>query len=362
MRHYIFNRILIGGLLFLGMRRDCFGEEPPPNPNLPLPTLGGMQFWADELIFREWRIQRNALTDHFRLLDGSNQRHAWGTFAQCQTALKKIKRKKHLAPMRGRAVILLHGLGGSRMVMNSMERFLREQGKLQVISVGYPSTQGSVADHAQTLARLIDRLEGIEEIDFVAHSLGNVVVRHYLQDVKKREKAAGTRRLATAGTAACVSSEIQEGDSPILPSEKSGQSPRPRFRRMVMIGPPNHGSTLALYSDPKLLQVVGGKSAAELGRNWDHLQGRLAVPDFEFAVIAGGKNDGRGYNPLMPGDDDGMVAVEDARLVGARDWNVVPVMHAFLTHNPRVQKMTLRFLEHGYLRSESTRRPIKQLK
>jgi pimeloyl-ACP methyl ester carboxylesterase len=330
----IARRILWCGLLFLGMRAVRADEEPPQNLNLQLPTLGGMQFWADELLFLDWRIQRNVLTDHCRLLDGSDQRHAWGSFEQCRAALEAIKRERHLPPMRGRAVILLHGLGGSRVFMKSMENYLREQGKMQVFSVGYASTQGSVEDHARTLGRVIDRLDGIEEIDFVAHSLGNIIVRHYLQDVKSKGK---------------------------VESRKSRTGPK--FRRMVMIGPPNHGSTLAMMiSEAKLLQGVGGKSAAELGRNWNHLQGKLATPDFEFAVIAGGKADGRGYNVLMPGDNDGLVAVDDARLVGARDWTVTPVMHAFLPHDPRVQKMTLRFLKHGYLQTEDKRQPINEVK
>ncbi|MGQ9575532.1 MAG: hypothetical protein ACUVUC_09450 [Thermoguttaceae bacterium] len=35
-----------------------------------MPTLGGKQFWADELLFHQWRIQRNVLTGHCRLLVG----------------------------------------------------------------------------------------------------------------------------------------------------------------------------------------------------------------------------------------------------------------------------------------------------
>ncbi|MEX2316997.1 MAG: hypothetical protein WD669_07590, partial [Pirellulales bacterium] len=42
-------------------------------------TAGGKQFWADLWFFHEWRIQRNALTGHYRLLDGANYRRASGT-------------------------------------------------------------------------------------------------------------------------------------------------------------------------------------------------------------------------------------------------------------------------------------------
>ena len=36
--------------------------------NLKSPTLGGKQFWYDELVYGDWRIQRNVLTKHYRLL------------------------------------------------------------------------------------------------------------------------------------------------------------------------------------------------------------------------------------------------------------------------------------------------------
>ena len=50
--------------------------EPDP---FPMPTLGGKQFWADELFFHQWRIQRNVFTGHCRLLDEHDLRHASGT-------------------------------------------------------------------------------------------------------------------------------------------------------------------------------------------------------------------------------------------------------------------------------------------
>ena len=56
-----------------------------------MPTLGGKQFWADELFFHQWRIQRNVLDGHCRLLDENNLRHASGTFDECRAALEQIK-------------------------------------------------------------------------------------------------------------------------------------------------------------------------------------------------------------------------------------------------------------------------------
>ena len=45
---------------------DMSGSEPTPTGyiNLVSPTLGGKQVWADELLFRDLRIQRNSITGH----------------------------------------------------------------------------------------------------------------------------------------------------------------------------------------------------------------------------------------------------------------------------------------------------------
>ena len=56
-------------------------EDLPPNWKFG--TLGGKQFWTDELIHGGWRIQRNVLSGHFRLLDADNQRRAWGSWEGC---------------------------------------------------------------------------------------------------------------------------------------------------------------------------------------------------------------------------------------------------------------------------------------
>ena len=57
---------------------DDVGTPSAHGDWIPLPTLGGKQFWSDELFFRGWRIQRHAVTEHHRLLDPDDRRHGWG--------------------------------------------------------------------------------------------------------------------------------------------------------------------------------------------------------------------------------------------------------------------------------------------
>jgi hypothetical protein len=48
-------------------------------PNVKMPTLGGTFFWEDLAEIEGWRMQRNIVTGHWRLLDPHNVRCAWGT-------------------------------------------------------------------------------------------------------------------------------------------------------------------------------------------------------------------------------------------------------------------------------------------
>jgi pimeloyl-ACP methyl ester carboxylesterase len=294
--------------------------------NLPLPTLGGEAFWSDELVYHGWRMQQNVLTGHYRLLDSHDIRRAWGTAEQCRAAFDEIKRRDKLPPLSGRAVVTLHGLIRSRDHMLGLSQFLAESGQYHVVNVSYASTRRSLDEHAQSLARVIAGLEGIEEIHFVCHSLGNLVVRRYL------------------GEANC-------------------EAPRwlvdPRIKRMVMLGPPNNGAQLAvLFKHNELFGLVTGPSGKQLSRSWDECQKSLATPTFPFAILAGGRGTDLGLNPLVDGDDDLIVAVEETRLAGAADFRLLNCRHSRLMDDPAARLYVLSFLEHGYFTADSERQPI----
>jgi pimeloyl-ACP methyl ester carboxylesterase len=309
-------------------------DEMPPDAsstgyaNAVMPTLGGKQFWADELFFHDWHIQRNVFTGHYRLLSGANLRHAWGSFDECRAKLDIIKNKRRLPPMDGPAVVVLHGLFRTPSAMNKMCRYLREQGGYSVFNVSYASTRGAVADHARSLAGVIESLEGIDQIHFVAHSLGNLVIRHYLADHTEPQK---------------------------------GMLPDARIKRMVMLGPPNRGARMAeALAKVGALHLVGGASATQLSRSWDALEAKLTTPNFEFGILAGGRGTDKGYNPLLGQDNDMVVSVTSTRLAGATDFAVLPAMHTFMMDDDTVQQHTLRFLQHGYFVSPAQQSPIDQ--
>jgi hypothetical protein len=291
-------------------------------------TAGGKQFWADVWFFHDWRIQCHALTNHYRLLDGANHRHASGTFDACRDALEAIRKRDNLLPMEGKALILVHGLFRTRSAMSALCKCVNDTGGYKTFCMGYPTTRGSVDSHARSLDSIVRSLEGMSQINFVAHSLGNLVIRRWLHNLETEKRT--------------------------LPK---GQS----FGRMVMLAPPNRQPELAT----KLIRgavanFVAGPSAESLATGWEDLEPKLATPPFEFGILAGGKGDNRGYNPLIPGDDDAVITVESTRLAGARDFRVLPVMHTFFMDNKQAQEFTLRFLNDGHFESDDKRQPIEK--
>jgi hypothetical protein len=334
------RRIMCIGLLLsarLATAASRLAGQEPANPNpVPMPTLGGKQFWADELHFRHWRIQRNVYTEHCRLLDGQNWRYASGTYDECLAALERIKRERHLPPMKGKAVVVLHGLGRSRASMESLCRFLHDEGGYTVFNVEYPSTRSDMADHARSLRHIINNLHGIEEINFVGHSMGNIVIRHYLGDLDRQDPTKVSPNAAAADRRA-----------------------KRRFGRFVMLAPPNQGALLAeTFADNLLFKEIAGDAGQQLGRDWSDLEKHLATPGFPFGIISGGKGNGKGYNPILVGDNDGVISVETAKLPGASDFARLQLLHSFIMDNATVQQYTLSFLQHGYFISAAERHPL----
>jgi len=327
--------LLFAGLLT--MPADSPGDEPaeasrePQGPlNLQTPTLGGMQFWGDELLFHDWRIQRNTVTGHCRLLDGNDQRCAWGTFEVCEARLNEIKVANEIEPMRGKVVLALHGLFRTRDSMNRMAEYLKEHGDYQVLRVSYPSSRAGIDEHARALASIVEHLPEVDEIHIVAHSLGNLVVRHFLADEARRGMA----------------SRLNE-----------------RLGRIVMLAPPNRGSArAALWAESTVFasayRAVAGPAAVQISPDWDEFEPQLTVPACEFGIIAGGRGDGKGWHDQIPGDDDGTVGVAETRLAGACDFIVLPVRHTFLMNDERTLAATLRFLEEGCFVSPEACEPI----
>lgn len=285
----------------LGMNRPGFG----------LKTLGGRLDWTDKLIWSGWRIQENSKDGRCRLLDDKDRRMAVGSFEYCLKQLRsqplRMKTQRHV-------VLVLHGLGASRHFMNDMEEHLRENG-FDVVNFGYSSTHLTIEEITDSLECVVRNLP-VNKLSIVAHSMGNIVVRHLLYRFQ-----------------VCP-------DPPAI-----------EFCRMVMISPPNQGAYLAgTLGQRPVIQSVFGPVVNQFAwtGGWPELEPKLAIPEFEFGIIAGGKGDYQGYLDRVPGDDDGLLSIDSHYLENATDFVQIGGLHQLMPHYKSVQRSTSHFLRHGY--------------
>lgn len=202
-------------------------------------------------------------------------------------------------------VFLLHGILNHDVSMKRMERALKKEG-FEVVSLDYPSRRRTVEEHAAWLDKKV-RETGKGDLYFVGHSLGSIIIRYYL-------------------------AHYQPADA----------------KRFVMITPPNHGSMRADKVNPVLFRLIWGReSGGELRASSKDFWEKLPPPPIEFGIIAGGKGDGKGFAKAAPGDDDGVLSVDETRLEGAADFAILPYRHVGIEHKKKTIELTVRFLKTG---------------
>lgn len=280
-------------------------------PNLPLPTLGGRQFWTDHVWNDGWRLQQHALTSHWRLLSPSNVRYAWGTRDACEQAMQaRIDAHRDPDP---HIVVLIHGLLRSSHSMAKLKQALLHAGPGRPVPFGYASTRKPISEHAAALREWVETLPGKPRVDFVCHSMGNIVVRRAIADWQRH------------------------GDP---------QEVLPRIGRMVMLGPPNQGAGIARrLGRLGLFEIVTGRGGTELGSAWESFQTELATPPCPFAIVAGDLTASWLQNPLISGPSDFLVLVEETKLDGCVEYRTVPVLHSLLMNDASVQQFISEFLQ-----------------
>ncbi|MDO4550992.1 MAG: hypothetical protein Q4C96_07045 [Planctomycetia bacterium] len=292
----------------------------------PFPTLGGIHFWSDVSFYHEWRIQYNSTLKIYRLLDPHSRQYALGTHDHCLKRLEKLKHTLSIPSLKGRVLILMHGLGANRLTMQRMAGWFRQRGNYSaVINITYTSTEMSVRQQAEKLASIIHGLKGAEKIDLVGHSLGSIIIRCYLGNPPGGEK---------------------------------GKLPDNRIQRFVQICPPNGGSQYAKTASQLHFSAKIGGPLHDLGRSYPEMLKEFGIPPCEFGIMAGGCNNEWGFTPLLDGDDDGVIPVSTTLLEGASDFILINGHHSLLPNMAETFEFIERFLENGYFRPSQKKKSI----
>lgn len=82
------------------------------NFNIRFPTMGGKVFWEDLETWGEYRLQRNLVDGHCRILDGDDERIAWGEEGAMRAKLRRLTERSSALRARYGDVIGVHRIGG----------------------------------------------------------------------------------------------------------------------------------------------------------------------------------------------------------------------------------------------------------
>lgn len=205
--------------------------------------------------------------------------------------------------MSAETVVLVHGLWVSARNMGLLQRRLAHAG-FRALAFSYPTVRSAPRANAMELNAYCRELDG-PVVNFVAHSLGGLVLRHLFHDYPDQRPG----RVVTLGT-------------PHQPSAAAGSLARIRPGRAALGRSVQEG-------------LLGGAPP------WD--------PKHELGSIAGTLRLGLGrLVPGIPAPSDGTVTVAETRLPGMADHITAPVSHLGLLLSRRVANYTVHFLRHGH--------------
>lgn len=219
----------------------------------------------------------------------------------------------------GNCAVLLHGLARTAGSMNKLGKALNAAG-WSTANVDYPSRKFPVAVLAPEVVGLgMAACEGLgaTRIDVVTHSLGGILMREYLNN---------------------ETVEI--------------------FGRLVMLGPPNHGSeVIDNLADVPGFAEFNGPAGLELKTSPTSVPNTLGPIAVDVAVIAGTRSINLLLSNFLPNPDDGKVSVASARLDEMCAMLTIPVAHPFLMKDKLAVDNIIAYLETGKFLSSNENTP-----
>jgi len=192
-------------------------------------------------------------------------------------------------------VVLIHGFWRSARSMNKLEKELSLDG-YEVVSIDYPSKEKTIESISDGYLKntLKEKCRDKKrKIHFVTHSMGGIIVRHFLANNKL-----------------------------------------PNLGRVVMLAPPNNGSKMAdVFSKFEVMNKVLGPALKQLTSSKKSPPKAIAKPDYEVGIIAG--------------KFDGKVSLKSTKLDGMKDFLVVPSAHSFIMDWDEVVLAVKSFIKNG---------------
>ena len=206
-------------------------------------------------------------------------------------------------------VVLIHGLSRTAKSFQKMEDHLKQAG-FNVLNIDYPSREYDIQTLTAKFIRPATRdhcTDKEKKIHFVTHSMGGIIVRYFLQT---------------------------------YPLENVG--------RVVMLSPPNQGSQVVDFLKEKaVVREIMGPAFDQLSTDTDAFVNTLDGIDAEVGIITGNQSINWINSVIIPGEDDGKVSVDHARMKNMKDFLVVERTHPFIMNADEVLDAVVNFIETG---------------
>jgi len=229
-----------------------------------------------------------------------------GLLAACATTMRADLVEHHRS---SECVVLLHGLNRSWRTMGKLAESLQEDG-FSTANIDYPSSTEAIEVLAPKVVNeglRQCRQIGATQIHFVTHSLGGILLRYAYE-----------------------------------------QEPIPDLGRVVMLGPPNHGSeVIDKARNWPGATMLTGIAGLQLGTDEASIPSQLGPVDFELGVIAGTGSNNPMMSMMLPDEDDGKVTVVSTQVEGMDDFKIVTDSHYLMMKSVDVIADIKQFLRTG---------------
>jgi len=216
-------------------------------------------------------------------------------------------------------VIVLHGVARSNSSMDKVATSIaKNEPKFEVHNIDYESTYYSFEELVDKLHKDITKVRTNKKmkINFVGYSMGSLMIRYYIQ--KYRPENLG---------------------------------------RVVMLAPPNKGSEAAdFFKDNILFKEIFGEAGQKMGTKEDSIIHQLKEADFELGIIAGDRSVDPISSFVIPGPDDGKVAIDKTKIKGMKEHIIIHTSHTFIIYNDNAIRQTIFFLKNGRFDNANNKR------
>ncbi len=197
--------------------------------------------------------------------------------------------------------ILLHGLARTSKSMSSLKSYLVAEDFI-VVNKSYPSQKHKIEKLSKyvgsAISDCVQKSQG--KIYLVTHSMGAILVRHYLQNTSNKPNTD-------------------------------------KIKAIVMLSPPNHGSEIVdAFKSHRWFKWYNGPAGAQLGTDPSSFPNRLKPIKFPVGVLTGNVSSDPWFSYLFSSPNDGKVSVASARLKEMKDFLIVARGHTFIMNSPEV--------------------------